>query len=64
MWPSDEFARRHQGSVPLPQAVRRFGSPIVRVMTYLPYDLCGFVLEHDMACESLYQVLSEREDTG
>ena len=37
--------------------------PIVRVMTYLPYDLCGFVLEHDMACESLYQVLSEREDT-
>ena len=39
------------------------GEPIVRVETYLPYDLCSFTLEHDFTSESLYQVLSEREDT-
>lgn len=39
------------------------GEPIVRVETYLPYDLCSFTLEHDFSSESLYQVLSEREDT-
>ena len=37
--------------------------PIVRVMTYLPFDQCSFVLDHDMNSESLYQVLSQREDT-
>lgn len=37
--------------------------PIVRVMTYLPYEPCSFVLEHDMNSESLYQVLSRREET-
>lgn len=39
------------------------GAPVVRVETYLPYDKCGFVLEHDFNRESLYEVLSEREDT-
>ena len=39
------------------------GEPIVRVETYLPYELCSFTLTHDFATESLYQVLSEREET-
>lgn len=39
------------------------GEPIVRVETYLPYEVCGFTLEHDFTKESLYQVLSEREET-
>ena len=39
------------------------GEPIVRVETYLPYDLCSFTLTHDFTSESLYQVLSEREET-
>lgn len=37
--------------------------PIVRVETYLPYDACGFVLDHDFSKESLYQVLSGQENT-
>ena len=37
--------------------------PIVRVETYLPYPACSFILEHDFTAESLYQVLSEREET-
>ena len=39
------------------------GEPIVRVETYLPYEECGFVLEHDLSRESLYQVLSTRAET-
>ena len=33
--------------------------PFVRVETYLPYEACSFLLDHDMNNESLYQVLSE-----
>lgn len=40
------------------------GEPIVRVETYLPYDLCAFVLEHDFTKETLYQVLSTHEETN
>lgn len=39
------------------------GDPIVRVETYLPYDLCGFVMERDFATDSLYNILSTREET-
>ncbi len=37
--------------------------PIVRVETYLPYDLCSFILDHDFTCESLYDVLSRQDNT-
>lgn len=37
--------------------------PIVRVETYLPYDSCNFILEHDLSKESLYQVLSGKDST-
>ena len=37
--------------------------PIVTVETYLPYDRCAFVLSHDLAKESLYNVLAARDDT-
>ena len=57
------------GAAPGTQAVYLYrrrcadGEPIVRVETYLPYDLCSFTLDHDFTAESLYQVLSEREET-
>ena len=36
---------------------------IFRVETYLPYEACSFILGHDFNRESLYQVLSKRDDT-
>lgn len=39
------------------------GDPIVTLETYLPYDRCSFLLNHDMAQESLYALLSTREST-
>ena len=36
--------------------------PIVVLKTYLPYERCSFVMEHDFEKESLYSVLSR--DTG
>ena len=39
------------------------GEPFVRVETYLPYEPCKFVLEHDFSKESLYNVLSEKKET-
>lgn len=37
--------------------------PIVIVKTYLPYNKCEFVLEHDLEKESLYPILSSNPDT-
>lgn len=37
--------------------------PIVTVETYLPLERCGFVLQHDMSAESLYDVLSAKPET-
>lgn len=37
--------------------------PIVTVETYLPYDKCAFLMQHDMVRESMYNVLAEREET-
>lgn len=37
--------------------------PLVRVKTYLPYDLCSFLLEHDFSKESMYAVMSQRPET-
>ncbi|WP_240468561.1 GntR family transcriptional regulator [Gracilibacillus sp. YIM 98692] len=44
---------------------RRFADdePIVMVKTYLPYNKCSFVLNHDLAEESLYPVLATHDDT-
>ncbi len=44
---------------------RRFADddPIVTVETWLPYERCAFVLEHDFAVESLYKVLAEKDVT-
>lgn len=38
-------------------------APFVRVETYLPYEQCSFLLEHDFAKESLYDVLSHSVQT-
>ncbi len=37
--------------------------PIVMVKTYLPYDKCSFLMEHDLQKESLYPILATREET-
>lgn len=39
------------------------GESIARVETYLPYDKCQFVLEHDFMKEGLHEVLSLHPDT-
>lgn len=36
------------------------GMPIVLLKTYLPAELCSFVLEHDFTKESLYDVMAAR----
>lgn len=38
------------------------GDPIVTVKSYLPYDKCAFLLDHDFTSESLYQVLGSKGD--
>lgn len=40
---------------------RRFadGEPILTAETYLPYELCKFVLDHDFEKESLYETLRQ-----
>lgn len=44
---------------------RRFADdePIVALETFLPYDKCAFVLEHNFAEESLYNVLALNDKT-
>lgn len=37
--------------------------PIVTVETYLPYDKCAFMLDHDFNTESMYNVLASNEKT-
>lgn len=37
--------------------------PLVRVKTYLPYDLCSFLLDYDFSKESLYHIMSKRKET-
>jgi len=37
--------------------------PIVTVETYLPYDRCAFVLDHDFSKESLYRTLAITDKT-
>lgn len=39
------------------------GEPIVTMKSYLPFDRCGFVMEHNLETESLYQILATREAT-
>lgn len=36
---------------------------IVAIKTYLPFARCGFVMQHDFEKESLYNVLSQSEET-
>jgi GntR family transcriptional regulator len=45
---------------------RRFADdePIVMVKTYLPFTKCSFVLDHDLAKESLYPVLATSDHTN
>jgi GntR family transcriptional regulator len=42
---------------------RRFANsePIVVIKTYLPYNRCAFILDHDFTKELLYSVLSQDE---
>ena len=37
--------------------------PIVTVETYLPYDPCAFLLDHDFGKESMYNVLATKDST-
>jgi len=37
--------------------------PIVIVETYLPYNICSLILQHNMEEESLYEVLSKKTET-
>jgi len=39
------------------------GEPNVAVHTWLPYDRCQFITQHNLEKESLYSILSKREDT-
>ena len=39
------------------------GEPNVAVDTWLPYDRCQFITQHNLEKESLYSILSKREDT-
>jgi GntR family transcriptional regulator len=45
---------------------RRFADdiPMVTVQTYLPYNLCKDVMNHDLNKEQLYSILSENSKTG
>jgi GntR family transcriptional regulator len=36
--------------------------PMVTMQNYLPYALCNFILSHDFERESLYEVLSQRDE--
>lgn len=36
---------------------------LVTIKTYLPYEQCGFVMQHDLERESLYEILSQSEKT-
>lgn len=38
-------------------------TPIVLVETYLPYTPCCFILEHDLSQESLYDIMSLKDET-
>lgn len=38
------------------------GDPIVTIKTYLPYDKCAFLMDHDFTQESLYQILGAKGD--
>ena len=38
--------------------------PIVMVKTYLPYNKCSFVMEHDLAKESLYHILAQKDESN
>lgn len=38
--------------------------PIVTVETYLPYQLCSFVFEHNLAEERLYSILNQNTETS
>lgn len=37
--------------------------PIVTIETYLPYDSCAFVMEHDLEKERLYSILGQNPET-
>lgn len=44
---------------------RRFGDkqPVVTALTYLPYEKCSFILDHDLEKKSLYDIMSAHEET-
>lgn len=39
------------------------GEPIVTIQTYLPYQKCSFVMNHNLEKESLYEILAQKEET-
>lgn len=66
---ADEFLAREMGlsnGDKVIELVRlRFADeePIAVVQSYLPYDLCNYILDVDMENNSLYQILSSQKNT-
>lgn len=45
---------------------RRFADdlPLVTLQNYIPYSLCSYILSHDFETESLYEILSQKQETA
>lgn len=54
---------QHQKVIKLVRIRYANEEPIVMVETYMPYDICSFVMDHNMVLESLYDVLSTQEES-
>ena len=38
-------------------------NPVVTIQTYLPYDKCSFIMEHDLQKDALYEILAQKKET-
>lgn len=55
--------REHESVIYLHRKRLADGEPIVTIKTYLPYESCSFVLDHDLEQERLYAILSQSPAT-
>lgn len=60
-----EILSINQGEKVISMFRRRFADEVavMTIQSYLSYDRCGFILDHDFTTESLYEVLAAREET-
>ncbi len=67
--PADDFLAEKlmisRGSKVISMFRRRFADEVavMTLQSYLPYEMCSFILDHDFSTESLYEVLAGREET-